>query len=388
MKIMITYPPLEGRGIPTLGQNRQFQWFSNPSFIYPLVPASAATLLKQAGHAVVWDDCIASGRSVASFWKNLRTAKPDLVAMETKTPVIRQHWDYARNIKAALPGARVVLMGDHVTALPRETLENSPADYAITGGDYDFQLQSIVAHHENGTPLDQGIWYRQDGIILESAAGCATRPLDDLPWIDRTLTRWQDYGEKLYRRKPFTYTMVGRDCPYGKCTFCSWTTLYPRFKVRSPENFIGEIEYLVKELGIREIFDDTGTFPSGGWLESFCGRMRQSGLARRVRLSCNFRYDYLTPARAKMMKASGFRLLKLGLESANQVTLDRLKKGTTVADIERGCRAARKAGLETHLTMMAGYPWETRRQARRTVAFARRLMERGYAAMLQATVIV
>ncbi|MCP3951011.1 MAG: B12-binding domain-containing radical SAM protein, partial [Desulfobacterales bacterium] len=47
-----------------------------------------------------------------------------------------------------------------------------------------------------------------------------------------------------------------------------------------------------------------------------------------------------------------------------------------------------KAGLETHLTMMAGYPWETRRQARRTVAFARRLMERGYAAMLQATVIV
>jgi len=158
--------------------------------------------------------------------------------------------------------------------------------------------------------------------------------------------------------------------------------------VRSPENLAGEIEYLVKDLGVREIFDDTGTFPAGGWLESFCRLMRRKRLAHRVRISCNFRYDYLSPARAAMMKASGFRLLKLGLESANQATLDRLHKGTSVADIEHGCRSARQAGLETHLTMMVGYPWETRSDVQQTVTLARRLMDRGFASMLQATVIV
>ena len=54
MKIFITYPPLDNeKGYPTLGQNRQFQYFKEPTYIYPIVPAQAATLLKQAGHEVI-----------------------------------------------------------------------------------------------------------------------------------------------------------------------------------------------------------------------------------------------------------------------------------------------------------------------------------------------
>ena len=46
LKISISYPPLESdKGIPLLSQNRQFQWFSEPTYIYPMVPAYAATLL-------------------------------------------------------------------------------------------------------------------------------------------------------------------------------------------------------------------------------------------------------------------------------------------------------------------------------------------------------
>ena len=142
------------------------------------------------------------------------------------------------------------------------------------------------------------------------------------------------------------------------------------------------------DFGIREIFDDTGTFPSGGWLEKFCSEMVRKKLNKKVLFSCNFRYDYLTHDRAKMMKRAGFRLMKMGLESANQDTLDRLKKGTVVADIEKGCRIAKQAGLEVHLTMMVGYPWETRKDMERTVSLARKLMDNGLASMLQSTVIM
>ena len=389
MKVMIAYPPLAGKRFPTLGQNRQFQWFSNPSFIYPMVPASAATLLKHDGHQVFWNDCLATGRSETAFWKDLQEEKPDLVAMETKTPVVRQHWTYAQRIKETLPGAAVVLMGDHVTALPLETMKNAPADFVITGGDYDYSLRSIANHLESGERLEPGIWYRDGDNIQNSGEMNATRyTLDELPWIDRNLTQWQNYGEKLYRRSPFTYTMAGRDCPYGKCTFCSWTTLYPKFRVRSPENVAEEIQFLVTDLGIKEIFDDTGTFPSGGWLERFCENMIRRGLHRRVLFSCNFRYDYLTLERARMMKKAGFRLMKLGLESANQKTLDRLNKDTKVSDIEKGCRIAKEAGLEVHLTMMVGYPWESKSEAMKTVDLAKRLMKSGMASMLQSTIIV
>ena len=54
MKIAIAYPPLiSDKGAPLLSQNRQFQWFNRPTYIYPVVPASAATLLARAGHTVL-----------------------------------------------------------------------------------------------------------------------------------------------------------------------------------------------------------------------------------------------------------------------------------------------------------------------------------------------
>ena len=39
MKIAISHPPLPSeKGVALLSQNRQFQWFNNPTFIYPMVP--------------------------------------------------------------------------------------------------------------------------------------------------------------------------------------------------------------------------------------------------------------------------------------------------------------------------------------------------------------
>ena len=258
----------------------------------------------------------------------------------------------------------------------------------LTGGDFDFLLANIAGHITGGIPLEPGIWYRDGGSVKNTGPFNLDHDLNILPIIDRELTSWRLYGEPLYRREPFTYTMAGRDCPWAKCTFCSWTTLYPRFRVRTPESLLDEIGMLIGRYSVREIFDDTGTFPSGGWLDGFCRGMIRRGYNRNLRISINFRFDYLTPDRAALMRESGFRLLKLGLESASQETLDHLCKGTKVGDIEKGCRIAKEAGLEVHLTIMVGYPWETRADALRTLGLAKDLMRRGYADMLQSTVAV
>jgi len=388
MKIYVSYPPLEGKGTPMLGQNRQFQWFHNPSFIYPMVSASAATLLAERGHDVTWDDAIARRWSFARWHERLLAERPDLVAIETKTPVVRRHWRIADTIKRDLPDTVVVLMGDHVTAFPDETMENCGCDFVLTGGDYDFLLASIVDHLTGGAELEPGIWRRDGGAVANTGPFRLDHDLNDLPLVDRELTEWRLYGEPLYKREPFTYTMVGRDCPWAKCTFCSWTTLFPAFRTRTPESLLDEIGMLIDRYGVREIFDDTGSFPSGGWLDRFCRGMIERGYNRKLRISINFRFDYLKPERARLMREAGFRLMKLGLESANQETLDRLDKGTDVEDIERGCRIAKDAGLEVHLTIMVGYPWETKEDALRTLSLAKRLMKEGLADMLQSTIAV
>ena len=388
MKVVISYPPLESdKGAATLGQNRQFQWFSNPSYIYPMVPASAATLLAQRGYEVMWNDAIAEGWTYPQFLEFFERERPDVIALETKTPVVKQHWRIIDELKSIHPETQVVLMGDQVTALPEGSMRNCLVDFVITGGDYDFSLLSICEHLSKHGALEAGIWFREGEQIKNTGLFQLRHDLNSLPLIDRELTKWHLYGEHLFK-KPCTYTMVGRDCWYHQCTFCSWPTLYPRFRVRSPESLLGEVGLILEKYPVKEIFDDTGTFPVGRWLEEFCRGMIERGYAEEVYFSCNMRVGALNFDEYALMRKAGFRVLKFGLESASQQTLDRLNKGTTVEQITESCKQAKKAGLEPHLTSMVGYPWETEEDACRTLDLARRLFHEGYADTIQATVVM
>lgn len=390
MKIIIGYPPLKlDKGVPLLSQNRQFQYFSNPSYIYPIIPASAATLLKSKGYEVVFKDAVVEKMSENDFYGFLEKERPTLFAFETKTPVVKEHWQWIDQAKQRLPDLKIVIMGDHVTALPEETMKSCRVDFALTGGDYDFMLMDLVGFLEGQGELPSGFWYRDKGEIKNTGQFQLDHNLDELPFIDRKLTKYHLYNlEYNIKHRPFVYIMAGRDCPWHKCTFCAWPTLFPKFRARSPQNVLDEITLLIEQYGVKEIFDDTGTFPPGQWLEDFCQGMIERGFNKKIAFSCNMRVDFMDEEKAKMMKRAGFRLLKMGLESGNQKTLDRLNKGFGLEQIKRACQIARKAGLEVHLTMIVGYPWETKKEALNTFNLARELMLSGNADILQSTIIV
>lgn len=391
MKVAIAYPPIRSsKGVPLLSQNRQFQWFHRPTYIYPVVPALAATLIQRAGHPVLWLDGIAEGWTEEEFIRRLTAAAPDVVMIEAKTPVIKACWRWVDRLKETLPGARLVLVGDHVTAMPDESLEKCKVDYVLAGGDYDFLLVNLLAHLTSNAPLEPGIWHRETGAIQNTGAFVCGHDVTALPWIDRDLTRWQLYSvmNGNYRRTPGTYIMSGRDCWHGKCTFCSWTTLYPTYRTREPDDVLNEIGDLIERYHVREIMDDTGTFPVGEWLRTFCNGMIERGYNRRIHFDCNMRFGRLGYDDYRLMKAAGFRFVLFGLESANQATLDRLQKGIRVEDIAEGAAAASKAGLDVHVTVMFGYPWEGPEDIARTVELARRLLIEGLAATLQVTRVI
>ncbi len=390
MKILIAMPPLKGPGTPQIGQNRQFQWFDGCSVIYPVVPAYAATLLKNNNYEVIWFDALAEEESYKNFTEKIKEISPDLIAIETKTPVIKQHWKVINELKTLLPETKLVLFGDHVTALPEESLENSKVDFILTGGDYDFLLLNLANHLTKKEELEPGIFYREEKKIKNTGKFELNHDLNSLPLIDRELTKWNLYAYKNgnYKYTPGAYTMAGRDCWWGKCKFCSWPTLYPQFRTRSPEKLFEEIQFLVKNYKIKEIMDDSGTFPVGDWLKKFCSLMIESKLNKKVKISCNMRFGTLKLEDYKLMKKAGFRFILYGLESANQNTLDRINKGIKVEDIKEGCKWAKTAGLAPHLTCMMGYPWETLSDAKNTIALAKDIFNSGFADTLQATIVI
>lgn len=390
MKVFISYPPLESKkGTAQIGQNRQFQWFAKHSVIYPVVPAYAATLLNKRGESVFWDDAIARGESYEKWLGRIKKEKPDLIMIESKTPVIKMHWKIIDEIKKVSGETKVALVGDHVTEFPEESMKKSKVDYILTGGDYDFLLLSVCEYISKRRKLESGIWYREGGRIKNTGKFQLMHDLNELPMIDRKLTRYEFYTENgNYKYLPGAYTMAGRDCWWGRCKFCSWPSLYPKYRTRKPELLFEEIKELVEKYGIREVMDDTGTFPVGEWLRKFCKLMIYSGLNKKVRISCNMRFGILKRGDYKMMRRAGFRFLLFGLESGNQKTLDRLNKGVRVEDIIRGCELAKKAGLNPHLTVMIGYPWESYDDTKRTIDLAKDLFNKGYADTLQATIVM
>ena len=99
MKIMISYPPFRDKGSPMLTQNRQFQWCHIGSYIYPVIPASAATLLKKNGFDVIWNDAIAEEKDFDEYLEHFIYEKPDVMVFETKTPVMKKHWKLIRDLK-------------------------------------------------------------------------------------------------------------------------------------------------------------------------------------------------------------------------------------------------------------------------------------------------
>lgn len=416
MNIAISYPPLESeKGVALLGQNRQFQWFNSPTYIYPVIPAYTASLLKQNGYNVFWDDGIAQEMSYKEWLERFLAQKIDLVVIETKTPVIKRHWRIINELKEKSPELIVVLIGDHVTAFPEESLKYSKVDYVLAGGDYDFGILNLVKFLENKENLEPGFYFREagdwndsvknddinwngggfDNLIVKNTGikqDYHLHNLDLLPMIDRGLTKWGLYAFKNgnFKYTPGTYMMSGRDCWWGRCTFCSWTTLFPgaNFRTRSASLALDEVGHLI-ELGVKEIMEDSGSLPVGKWLIDFCNGMIERGYNTKVTMSCNMRINGIKdPEIWKLMKRAGFRFILFGLESANQETLNKIDKNLKIEEIENGLKMCKEAELEPHITAMIGYPWENYNDAKRTVDLAKDLFKKGFVDTLQATVLI
>ncbi|MBN1897574.1 MAG: radical SAM protein [Spirochaetes bacterium] len=415
MKIAIIYPPLTFHNdYPLLTQNRQFKYTNSLEVrIYPVVMAYLATMLKKTGHRVLYLDGINLRMDKAIFNRQLVEFSPDFIVMETKAPILKSHAQYIKLIKKNMSRTKVILVGDHVTFFPEESLKISQADMAIQGGDYDFIINELInVRGEKKWP--GGIYYTKSGRIKNTGPS-RFYDLNQLPLIDRELTMWKIYGE-AYLYHPCAYIMSGRGCggsnsyknfksnkklkgQYdtkmpGLCTFCIWQHSFWRCSARlqSPEKVADEIENLYRNYHVKEIFDDneSGAIWNEKWLNDFHREMKKRNLTGKVSLSSNARADSLTDPVCRLLKASGFRLLKIGIESGNDKTLNMLKKDETTSETMNGVKKAKEYGLIAMLTTMVGYPWETENDALQTYNFTKEIMlyKTHFGDSLQSSIVV
>jgi len=231
-------------------------------------------------------------------------------------------------------------------------------------------------HYKNGDIVDWG-YSEDDGSwdkVIEKEEGLPflSLPHPDRVWTDAKNPEYQKNGNFKYH--PATYIMSASGCWHGKCSFC--VEKDKPYEVRPVEDVISEIEE-IKSQGYKEVFDDSASFPTGAWLGRFLDKF-SGGIV----LGCNMRMVDIDYAR---MASKGFRMLLFGLESANQTTLDKINKGVQIEKGIEVIKKAAKAGLEPHVAVMFGYPWETVADAERTLKTVHWLLRKGYARTAQAS---
>jgi len=397
MKIAISYPPI----INDLGQkamvsqNRNVQFFKEPTYLLPVTYAQAATYLKQSGYDVYWDDGNSQLKTFDVWFDDFVKEAPDVVIFESTTPVMKFYWSTINKIKTAMPNCIVIMSGYHSMRRPEETMQKSNADIVLRSSNVDFALHRLIPHIENNNDwrdsyLGEGMLIRLDSGKLRSTGDFRqVEPLDQSPLVDRDLVVWKNYAYENgnFLQTPGTYaSSVIRDCMFGKCTFCRYNGPDLTFSMMSVQRSLDEYEKLINEHGVKEIFDDSGVWYRGKEAREFAQGIIDRGLNKKgCYFGINTRFEYLDEETIKLMGEANFRFILLGYEAADNETLMRLNKGYQLQHVDDCLKWLTKYGMHPHLTIMVGYYWQTQEQLDNTVSEVKRLMISGLARTLQVT---
>ncbi len=282
-----------------------------------------------------------------------------------------------------------VLIGLHPSARPLECLEESNVDFVVVG-EPEITVLELTDVLEKGdrTKLKEvkGIAFKENDKIIRTPARPAIEDLDSLPFPARHLLPMDAFFEAAKKRpisgnlkKPSIRMLTSRGCGHN-CIFCSnYIVMGRKWRARSPENVVNEIEQIVRTYGVKQVdFLDDNISLDKKRMERICDLIKERKLKIEWCTPNGLRADCLDKELLAKMKASGCKRILIAPESGVQRIVDEvIKKKQDLKKVENAVAAARKVGIEVGCFFILGFPGETKEDIKATIAFARKLRKLG-----------
>ncbi|MDI6902781.1 MAG: radical SAM protein [Methanocellales archaeon] len=341
-----------------------------PEILPPLSLAYIAAVLRDHGYNVEIVDSIALNLTLNDLIKKL--SKADLFVFVVSTPTFMTDLNTIEEVKKCFPDIKNCLFGTHVSTFPEETLKKDFVDFAVVG-EGEITILELANALEKGQSLSKvkGLAYKKDGIKINSKRPLI-EDLDSLPFPARDLLPMERYKPFFYKKLPFTTMLTSRGCPFS-CIYCSSRVIFNRkWRSRSPENVVEEIEEVVDKFGIKEIFfnDDLFTLDKKR-VQKICDLILENDLD--IVWGCESRADTVDHKTLKLMKESGCYKIFYGIESGSQHILDKTKKDIKIDQIEETFKKTKEVGIQCNGSFIIGVPWETKETVKQTIEFAKKL---------------
>jgi radical SAM superfamily enzyme YgiQ (UPF0313 family) len=293
-------------------------------------------------------------------------------------PLVRE---LIANVKKRAPSAVIVAGGEHVTALPEQSLDSCAAlDVGVLGEGEEVMVELVRAISEGRDLSDvKGIVYRnQQGQAVRTPPHPRIRAVDDIPepaWdlfpISVYLDKGYGFGVNRGRSMPIVAT---RGCPYS-CTFCSSPSMWgTSWLARDPARVLAEIRSYMTKFGAENIdFYDLTAIVKKDWVIQFSDLIEASGVNFTWQLPSGTRSEAIDAEVTRRLYASGCRNMSYAPESGSPETLKRIKKKVKLDRMKTSMREAIAQGINCKANIIIGFPGETHRNVWETLKFCAEL---------------
>lgn len=192
--------------------------------------------------------------------------------------------------------------------------------------------------------------------------------MDDLKGktLDLSIERVPDFSDLDIRSYPYLSVYGSRSCPY-RCTFCSDSVFWGKYRYKKPRQIAQELIRLYEEYNY-QLF-----YMSDLLLNPFI-----TGLAHELSKADVSLYwdgfikvsdEVCDPEKALLWRRAGLYRLGIGNESGSQRILDLMDKKITILQSKAAISNLAAVGIKTTTFWLIGYPGETEEDFQQTLDF-------------------
>ena len=285
----------------------------------------------------------------------LKNINPDIIFTSCLTDSRLSSFKLAKIAKNLNPDVINVTGNVHATAMYEQILNNYPEIDYIVLGEGEITCLELIEGLKNNNPFNvKGIAYKtfEEEICITEKRPLAN--LDEFPFPKK---------HRFFINEPHKAVInTSRGCPYG-CTYCSLTKFWSRWRGKSVEKVIEEVDFLV-ENGLEYLIftDDHFTYNKERTM-----KIVEHFKKYNFKWVMQTRVDRIDKEMYDLFKETRCEFVAFGVESMSPIILKNIHKGYTVEQVKEAFKMGHEAGVPIQANIMIGCTGETEETLKETI---------------------
>lgn len=278
----------------------------------------------------------------------------------------------AEHLKSRFPELTIVGGGPHVDCFGEDILRHTDAFDMVVQGEGEPAIVALAEAIGAGRGFEEvpNLIYRDGGAVRVNSA----ERVDELDALAEPAYDPEVYPAMRGHEKLLTIMVdESRGCP-NRCAFCVHPAKSGGFwRTRSASRIADTMQQLERSLGVTA-FRLAGSNTPGALKTALAEELLFRGCDYKYAAFAHVRDDELD---FDLLRRSGCVVLFYGVESGNQLVLDKLNKRVRTEEVTAAVAKTRAAGIATIVSLIAGCPGETRDSLKDTLDLVSALQPEG-----------